>query len=304
MQNASKPFRFGVVAARAASGDAWASLARHVEELGYATLLMPDRPGRVLAPFPALAVAAAATRTLRVGTFVLANGLRNPALLAAECATLDFLSGGRFELGLGTGVSEDDYRAAGVPFGRPGERIERLAETLRVVKASLAASAAPAGVSSGQGFASAAYLPPVQQPRPPILVAGAGPRLLALAAREADIVAFGLAGTASEADLAEKIALVRREAGERFSSLELSLNLIAVVAGPVAPGVRERIRIVHHVDLDALIQAHSPMVVTGSPADVADRLRAQRERLGLSYVTIAADQMEAFAPVVAQLAGR
>ena len=120
------PFRFGVVAARAASGAEWLSIARRIEALGYSTLLMPDRPGRVLAPLSALAAAATATTSLRVGTFVLANGLRNAAVLASECATLDFLSNGRFELGLGTGVSEEDFQRASIEYGRPGERIERL----------------------------------------------------------------------------------------------------------------------------------------------------------------------------------
>src|SRR5690242_18326733 len=129
-----RAFRFGVVAARARSGADWVALARRAEEIGYATLLMPDRIGHTLSPLPALAVAAAATRSLRLGTFVIANGLRNPSLLAAECATLDFLSNGRFELGLGTGVSEEDFRRAGIDFGRPGARIERLAETIRVFK--------------------------------------------------------------------------------------------------------------------------------------------------------------------------
>src|SRR4051812_21730351 len=111
---ADRPFRFGVVAAYAQSGEAWIAKARHIEELGYAVLLMPDRLGRLLTPIPALAVAAAATSTLRVGTFVLVNDWRNPVLMAKECATLDFLSGGRFELGLGAGTGEEDFHQAGI----------------------------------------------------------------------------------------------------------------------------------------------------------------------------------------------
>ncbi|HEX5417819.1 MAG TPA: TIGR03621 family F420-dependent LLM class oxidoreductase [Chloroflexota bacterium] len=298
-QSSPHPFRFGVVAARAATGDEWIALARRVEALGYSTLLMPDRVGRVLAPFPALGVAAAATRELRVGTFVLASGIYNPTILAAETATLDFLSNGRFEVGLGTGVSEDDYRRTGHEYGRPGTRIDRLADTLRVLKASFGPPANPA-VQRG----AANYPRPVQQPHPPILIAGAGPRLLGLAAREADIVAFGLGGLATEADFAEKIALVRQEAGERFLALELSLNLLAVVAGPVAPAVRERLRWLQNVELEALVQANSPLVVTGDAEAMSDQLRARRERLGVSYITVSADQMEEFAPVVARLTGR
>src|SRR6266849_3211248 len=123
----NRHFRFGVVTARARSTEEWTARARHIEELGYSVLLLPDRLGRVLAPMPALAVAAVATHTLRVGTFVLANGLRTPMVLARDAVTLDFLSGGRFELGIGTGVSEEDFREAGVSFERPGIRVERLA---------------------------------------------------------------------------------------------------------------------------------------------------------------------------------
>src|SRR5438093_713781 len=134
-----RPFRFGVVTAQAQSGEAWLAKARRVEQLGFSTLLMPDRlVGPILSTIPALAAAAAATRSLRVGTYVLANGLRNPVLLAREAATLDLVSGGRFELGLGTGVSEDDFRAAGIPYERPGARVELLAEALGIVKALLA----------------------------------------------------------------------------------------------------------------------------------------------------------------------
>lgn len=296
-----RPFRFGVVAARAGSGPAWLDLARGVEARGFDTLLLPDRHGAVLAPFAALTAAAVATRTLRVGTFVLANGLRNPALLAAECATLDFLSGGRLELGLGTGVSEDDFRRANVPFERPGARITHLAETLQTVK-SLWASAE--GNPTNQASWASRYPAVVQQPRPPILIAGAGPRLLALAAHEADIVAFGVRGDATEAELAAKIALVRKEAGERFEALELSLNLLAVVGDAVAPGTRERIRAVFHAELDELARAGSPFILSGSPSDMAAQLEGLRARLSVSYITVPGDQLEAFGPVVERLAGR
>jgi probable F420-dependent oxidoreductase len=299
-----RSFRFGVVAGRAASGEAWAERARQIEATGFATLLIPDRLGRTLAPLPALAVAAAATRTLRVGTFVIANGLRNPQIMAWESATLDFLSGGRFELGLGTGVSDEDFRQAGVSFEKPGARIDRLAETIRVVKAFFAsgASAGP-GPASSPGWA-ANYPPGVQRPHPPMLIAGAGSRLLALAAQEADIVALGVGGRATETELAEKIDLVRQAAGPRFDQIELSLNLLAVLDGTITPAMRERIRMVHHVEVEELTQLHSPLVVAGSAAAMADHLVGLRERLGVSYVTVPDDQVAAFAPVVARLAGK
>jgi len=136
------------------------------------------------------------------------------------------------------------------------------------------------------------------------LIAGAGPRLLSLAAREADIVAFGLGPRATEADFVEKIELVRQAAGERFAALELSLNLAAIVSGSVPPSVRQRVRFLHHVDLDELVQAGSPFAVSGDATAMSEQLLERRDRLGVSYVTVAHDQMDAFAPVVARLAGK
>src|SRR5689334_861147 len=186
------PFRFGVVAAQARSGDEWLAAARRAEALGYSTFLIPDTLGQTLAPLPALAAAAAATRTLRVGTFVLANDMRNPVLVAREAATIDFLSGGRLELGLGAGrpSAGDDNRKLGISFDSGGVRVERLAEALGIIKALLGGQRATAP-GPHYAVADADVFPrPVQQPRPPILLAAGGRRLLALAAREADIVAL------------------------------------------------------------------------------------------------------------------
>src|SRR6266508_4025644 len=128
--SAHRQFRFGVVASGAGSGEEWVERARRVESLGYSTLVMPDTLGPTLTPIPALGVVAGATRSLRLGTYVLANDFRNPVLLARECATLDFLSGGRLEVGLGAGRpgAEADHRKLGVPFDSGGVRVERLAE--------------------------------------------------------------------------------------------------------------------------------------------------------------------------------
>lgn len=299
-------FRFGVVTGRARSGEEWLAKARRVEQLGYATLLTPDRLGPLLSPIPSLAAAAAATRSLRLGTFVLVSGFRNPTLMARECATLDFLSGGRFELGLGAGVDDDDFRRAGLPVERPGARVDRLAETLRAVKALLSGQGAPADGSPDAAASAAVYPPPVQRPRPPILVGGSGRRLLSLAAREADIINLGT-GTdgLTERALADRIEWLRHEAGDWFPQLELSLNSVAVVGSePPAPWVLERLRMFHRVDLDELVQARSPFVVAGSPDQMAEQLLELRGRLGISYVMVADDLMDAFAPVVERLAGR
>src|SRR5581483_3213243 len=130
-----QPFRFGVVAAYAQSHTAWVTTAQRAEELGYATLLIPDRTNAgLLAPMPALAVAAEVTRSLHVGSYVFCNEYRHPVLLAREAATLDLLSDGRFELGLGAGVSGDEAQKMGMTFGNAGTRVERLRESIQLIK--------------------------------------------------------------------------------------------------------------------------------------------------------------------------
>ncbi|MFZ0214812.1 MAG: TIGR03621 family F420-dependent LLM class oxidoreductase, partial [Candidatus Dormiibacterota bacterium] len=223
-------FRFGVVAALARTGEEWAEKARRVESLGYATLVVPDGLRYTLAPLPALAAAAAATRTLRVGTYVLANDFRNPVLLAKEAATLDLLSDGRFELGIGAGRPDaaEDNRMMGLSFDAGGVRVGRLVESLALLKNLLAGEPATAGGPHYAVAGAEVSPPPAQRPRPPILVAGSGRRMLGLAAREADIVALGLPPTASEEAVSEKIGWLREAAGPRFDQLEVNLTLMAV----------------------------------------------------------------------------
>jgi probable F420-dependent oxidoreductase len=284
-------FRFGVVTAQAPSGDQWIEKARRIEELGYVTLLMPDRLlGPVFSPMPALAVAAAVTCSLHVGTFVLPAGWRNPVLLARECATLDFLSGGRFEPGLGAGLGAEDSRRAGFPDEGPGARVDQLAETLSILRSIL----------GGEGdMADLRYPPPVREGGPPILVAAGSRRSVALAAREADIVSLGIRPDRGEEVLAERIGWLRSEAGERFPHLELNINLLAVVGeGVPQDRVRQRVRYLFGVELDDIVRARSPFVVSGSTEEMCEQLLGLRERLGISYVTVPDELMEAFAPVV------
>lgn len=298
---APRPFRFGVVAAGARSGAAWVAQARRIEELGYATLMIPDGLSYTLAPFPALSFAAAATTTLRVGTYVLANDYRNPVLVAKDAATLDFLSGGRLELGLGAGRpgAEADNRMLGMPFEAGGVRLARLAEALPLIKALLAGERVSAP-GPHYAIADATIAPaPVQRPHPPILIAGSGPRILELAAREADIVALALQPDESEASAAEKIAILRAAAGERFAELELTMNLIAVggqVVRYIAGQYGERTA--------ALLESGAVAVVSGTVEEMCAQLVARRASLGISYIQVAAELTEVFAPVVARLAGK
>src|SRR6266404_9017649 len=208
----SRPSRFGVVAAYAPSHTAWISTARRVEELGYATLLMPDRANiGGLAPLTALAVAAEATTSLRVGSYVFCNGYRHPVLLAREAATLDLLSDGRFEPGLGTGVSSSEFQQMGIPFGSPGARVDHLEETLQIMKRLFTEETVSFTGKYYTITEMKGYPRPAQKPHPPILVAGAGQRMLKLAAREANIIAIGSKISAqgrdqADATLEQKIA--------------------------------------------------------------------------------------------------
>jgi probable F420-dependent oxidoreductase len=223
----SRSFRFGLVIAAAPSRTAFVTLARRAEELGYSTLLMPDRITTGLAPLTALAIAAEATTSLRVGSHVFCNDFHHPALLAKEIATLDFLSGGRVELGLGAGVGPFDYRQLGLPFDHGEERVDRFEEALSVMKLLFTEERVN---FSGKHYTITGMngLPrSTQQLHPPIVIGGAGTRMLTLAAREAESISlmFRLPNQGIDAPneaLEQKLAWVRDAAGERFARLELA----------------------------------------------------------------------------------
>ena len=296
-----RPFRFGVGAGQARSAEEWIAKARRAESLGFSSFLIPDTLGQTFAPLPALAVAAAATHSIHIGTYVLANDYRNPVLVARECATLDFLSGGRFELGLGAGRPgvEEDCRKLGIPFDSGGVRVDRLAEALGLIKAILSGQAADA---PGPHYAVAGadvFPQPAQQPRPPILVAASGKRLLALAAREADIIALAVPPLEGQAALKEKIDWLRESAGDRFPQLELNSNLTAV--GQQLP---EWIAKRMNITIQQLIEADSPSALTGDVDKMCQQLLERREMLGASYITAGDMFMDALAPVIERLAGQ
>ena len=300
LAGAVRPFRFGIVAASARSAEEWVHKAQRAESLGYATLVIPDNLQYTLAPLPALATVATATRTLRIGTYVLANDLRNPVLLAKDVATLDLLSGGRFELGLGAGRPDAaaENRMLGLPFDSGAVRVARLAESIGILKALLAGRRVSTR-GTYYDVADAEVSPrPVQQPRPPILVAGSGRQLLSLAAREADIIALGLPPDTPEAAVAERIDWIREAAGDRFAEIELNLNLMAV-GDQVPRWIAAQLRLT----AADLAERGSIAAVTGSTEQMCETLVQRRERLGFSYVLVSDEFMEPFAPVVERLAG-
>src|SRR5207253_1770645 len=235
-----RPFRFGINVRTAASQAEWADKARKVEALGYAVLLVPDHLADLLAPFPALAAAAAATTRLRVGTAVLNNDFRHPALLAREAATLDVLSDGRLELGLGAGHMQSEYEQAGLAFDPGALRVERLGEAVVIAKRLLEGESVTFAGRHYRVTNHTIHPLPVQRPRPPIFIGGSAPRLLALAAKEADIVgltgiAFRRSGAVRDvsdwkaAVVDERVRLVREVAGDRFDCIELNALVQRVV---------------------------------------------------------------------------
>src|SRR5712692_9931777 len=228
-----KPFRFGVNAWSAGSRAEWTDKAQKAEELGYSVFTVPDHIARIFAPMPALMSAAAATKRLRVGTNVLNNDFRHPVLVAREAATADLLTDGRFELGLGAGHMQSETDLAGLPFERGRVRVERLAEAVTIIKGLLAGAEVTFAGQHYRVTVHAIHPRPIQRPHPPIIIGGNGPRLLTLAAKEADIV--GITGITfvrggTELDLSawrtgvtdERVGLVREAAGARVDRLELS----------------------------------------------------------------------------------
>jgi probable F420-dependent oxidoreductase len=321
----SRPFRFAVQTAEATSAKEWFDTARRAEELGYSTLFTTDHyfgPGAIsdstghrpvdLAPIAAVMAAAGATTSLRVGCRVFCVDYHNAAVLAKELATIDLLSDGRLEVGLGAGWIAAEYEGLGVPMDRAGVRIERLAEFVGLIKAHFSGEQIDYdGIHvKVHGFAG---LPlPVQRPHPPIFIGGGAPKVLGLAGRLADIVsinfnnASGRLGSASVAGSTlevteQKVDWIRAGAGSRFDDIELEIAayFVAVRDDPAdaVAAMADRFQ----VTPEELLQ--HPHALFGSVNGVCERLQERRERLGISYVTVAVRNMEEFAPVVTRLAG-
>jgi len=308
---AVRPFRFGVTAPTPSGGTDLAERARRVEQLGYSMLVVPDHFRDHLAPVPALTAAALATTRLRVGSLVFSNDFRHPAVLAKEAATIDVLSGGRFELGLGAGWLREEYDQTGIRFDAPGTRVGRLEEAVTIIKGLLAGERV---TFAGRHYAIAdleGRPTPVQRPHPPIAIGGGGRRTLTLAAREASIV--GLVPRArrdgsgldlndlSDAATREKLEWVRSAAGERFDSLEINALIQAVAVADQRMAAADQLASRFKVGRDVVLE--TAYVAVGTIDEICETLRQRRERHGISYLTVFERDMEAFAPVVARLAG-
>jgi probable F420-dependent oxidoreductase len=311
-----RPFRFGVNVRHAKSRTEWRQTARKIEGLGYATLTLPDHLTDLIAPMPALVSAAEATTTLRVGSNVLNNDLRHPVLVAREAAAVDLLTDGRLELGLGAGSIQAEYEEAGLGFDRGRTRVERLAEAVTIIKGLLKGEKVTF-VGRHYHVTDHTVAPlPVQRPHPPILIGGNGPRLLSLAARDADIV--GLSGLTfrgggaeppdlsgwRESSLDERVRLMREIAGdERYARLEVNaLVQRVVVTDDRLKAAEELTNRWTQLTPEEVLQ--SPYVLIGSIDQMVEDLQARRKRWGISYYTVHEPYLDDFAPVVARLAGR
>jgi probable F420-dependent oxidoreductase len=292
-----RPFRFGILST-GASLDEWRTTVCKAEDLGFSTLVVQDHFGKQLAPLPALTYAAAITSRIRLGTIVLDNDFRHPAAVAKEAATLDALSNGRLELGLGAGWLQADYQKTGLTFETPAIRLECLAEAVQICKAffaqdSVSFSGKHYRIEGLDGFPK-----PIQRPRPPIMIGGRQRRMLSLAAREADIVGISLLDGGAFVD---KIAWVREAAGPRFfDDIELHVNVSHLEITDDPAGALERVAERRRVAPDSLLQA--PGTLVGSVDSIVEQLQGWRERFSVSYFVAGAQFMDAFAPIVARLA--
>ncbi|HUG14777.1 MAG TPA: TIGR03621 family F420-dependent LLM class oxidoreductase [Thermomicrobiales bacterium] len=301
-----RDFRFGVSVFQAETGEAWREKARRVEGLGFDVLLIPDHIGSELLSYaPALMAAADATTTLRVGPFVLDNNFRHPAFVARDAATIDLLSEGRYELGIGGGWLPANFERTGVPFKTAGIRAGRLEESVLIIK----------GLLKGEPFSFAGehytiaelagFPKPVQQPLPIMMGAG-GPRVLDFAAREADIIGVtppalpqGGLKLAVEADSVDRqIARIRAAAGELFDDIELNILMQEVLVTDDRQAAAEELAAQWEKPAADLLD--SPHLLIGTHEQMAEDLRQRRERFGFSYIAVFERDLDAFAPVIAK----
>ncbi len=274
---------------------------------------MPDHFTDQLAPVPALMSAADATSVLRFGALVWDNDYKHPVVMAKELATLDVLSDGRLEIGMGAGWMASDYEQSGIPYDSPKVRIDRFIEGMSIMRSAFGGEPFD---FVGEHYAITGYtgLPrPIQTPCPPILIGGGGKRVLSYAAREADIVGVngtmtaGVVGleaimTMTAAAVDDKVAIVRQAAGERYGDVEMNIRAFMVKVTNDRQASIDGIAGMLGVTSDFIEQ--SPFALIGTASQIVDDLRQRRERWDFSYIIVGAEDVDSFAPVVAELAGR
>jgi len=309
----TRPFRFGFSLDGLDGPEQIAARARWAEDMGYSSVVMTDHFDDRHGPLVALTAVALATTSLRVGTVVLANDYRHPAVLAKELASLDVVSAGRLEIGIGAGWMASDYQQAGIGFDRPGVRIERLDEAVTVLEGCFGDSPFDFEGDHYRISGLDSQPKPVQEPRPPILMAGGGHRMLALAARRADIVGINpslhsgaideQAGPTATADATDsKLAVVRDAAGERFDALELQTRVHLAVITDEAHVLASAAAPAFGITAEEALA--SPHALVGTVDECVAAIEGWRQRWGISYISFMGSSAEAMAPVVERLAGR
>ena len=306
-----KPFRFAVQLSKSSSPEGWRDLARAAEDLGYSTLFIPDHFDDQYGPLVALTVAAEATTRLRVGSLVFGNDYRHPIVLAKEIATLALMSHDRVEFGLGAGWMSSDYRSSGITEDRPGVRVSRMEEALAIYKSLWSEGRA---TFAGEHFQiTDAVSTPALAQRPPIIIGGGSPRVLGIAAREADIVgvnpnlAAGYIGRevieSTQAEyFDERIQWIKDAAGDRFTDLELQILTFFVTITDDRQSAIDGLAGMMGVTSEQV--AETPVALIGSIEEIIATLQYRRERFGFNYIVVHEAEMVAFAPVVAALTGR
>ena len=305
-------FRFGVQVSKETTAKGWAELARRTEAAGYEVLTMPDHFTDQLAPIPALMAAASATTTLRVGALVFDNDYKHPVVLAKELATIDLLSDGRLEIGLGAGWMISDYEEAGMPYDSPKVRIDRFIEGVAVIRGAMADGSFS---FSGDHYTITNYngQPKPMQARPPLLIGGGGKRVLSYAAREADIIGIngtltaGVVGpealeTMTAESVDEKVAIVAAAGAHRINDIEMNIRTFFVKITNDRAATVEGISSMFGVSKE-LIDA-SPFALIGSVEECIEQLLERRERWGFSYTIVGAENIDECAPIVAALRGK
>ena len=306
----TRPFRFSVQANAPPAGQGWPAFARRIESLGYGGLVMADHVvGNGLSPFPALAAAAAATTTLRVGTLVLDNDFRNPLLLAREAATVDVISNGRLELGIGAGWHDRDNHSLGIGYDPPRVRVERLAEAVPLLKRLFTEDEVSHAGTYYRHDRAHSGPKPVQRPHPPILIAGGGDRILELAVKQADLI--GVVPRTRRDGAPDRAAYSWETALDRFAYVrgllgdrDVELNTLVfgmTVTDDRAAAIAELAKRMEGAPPEMIDR--SPFFLVGSLAEMRAQLLRVRDTFGVSYFNVRGEHVEAFAPLAKDLAG-
>jgi probable F420-dependent oxidoreductase len=307
---ALRKIRFATQSGGQPTGEEWLARAKRLEDIGYATLSMPDHMvGGAWSSMPALAAAAAITTRLRVGNLVVANDFRNPVVLARELATLDVISTGRVEIGLGAGWFDRDYHSIGIPFDRGRIRVARLAEAVVLMKRLFTEDEVTFKGTYYRTTRSECRPKPVQQPRPPFLMAAGGPQILELAGREADIVAVIPPGAGvrppapddvAAAGVRRQLEIVRDAAGSRFDEIELSCFLDVTLTEDRNEAIAE---LTEKGKVDPAVLGSSVYRGIGTLDQIREHIVRVRRETGITYFCLRGPHVEELGPVVRDLTG-